>query len=152
MGDDLPNNRAAILVRVSVMTEWITGAPKRDNPEERLQIAIVDHLRILAPKNVIWYAVPNGEKRSKRTDGRLKAQGVVSGIADLAFVLPDGRAAFLELKSGVGRLSPAQKAFQDKCASMEVEYAVSSSLDHALSILSAWGAIPSNPKRKGNDI
>lgn len=117
---------------------------RRDNPEERLQVAIVEHLRLLAPANVIWYAVPNGEKRSKRTAGRLKAQGVVSGISDLAFVLSDGRAAFLELKSPTGRLSPAQKAFGERCAAMEVEYAVSSDLDQCLSILRAWGVLPKN--------
>lgn len=114
---------------------------KRDNPEERLQISIVEHLRLLAPKNVIWFAVPNGEKRSKRTAGRLKAQGVVAGVFDLAFVLEDGRAAFLELKSEKGRLSPAQIAFSEQCTRMGVEHAVSSNLDNALSILRAWGAI-----------
>lgn len=116
--------------------------PKRDNPEERLQAAIVQHLRLLAPKNVIWFHPANGGQRSKRTAARLKAQGVVPGIPDLSFVLPDGRAAFMELKAPNGRLSPAQKEFGDLCARMEVEYAVSSDLDQCLSILKAWGVLP----------
>lgn len=124
------------------MSHWHVDAKPRDNPEERLQIAIVQHLRIRAPKNVIWFAVPNGEKRSKRTAGRLKAQGVVAGIADLAFVLPDGRAAFMELKAEKGRMSPAQLSFQSQCSEMEVPYAVSANLDQALSILEAWGVLP----------
>lgn len=123
------------------MTEWITGAPKRNDPEAQMQMAVWQHIVLRKPKNVIAYAVPNGEKRSKRTAGRLKAQGVVAGVADLAFVLSDGRAAFMELKAAGGRLSPAQKAFQDQCAAMEVEHAVCASLDSALSILTAWGVI-----------
>jgi hypothetical protein len=116
--------------------------PKRDNPEERLQAAIVQHLNLLAPDNVIWFHPANGGMRSKRTAARMKALGVVPGVPDLAFVLADGRSAFLELKSPVGRLSPAQKAFGEKCARMEVEYAVSSDLDQCLSILKAWGVLP----------
>ena len=121
---------------------WPEPKIQRRDDEAQLQIALVQHLRLLSPDNVIWYAVPNGEKRSKRTAGRLKAQGVVSGVPDLAFVLADGRSAFLELKSPVGRLSPAQKSFGEKCARMEIEYAVSSDLDQCLSILKAWGVLP----------
>jgi ketopantoate reductase len=114
----------------------------RDNPEEQLQAAIVQHLKLLAPKNVIWFAVPNGIPTSKRTGARFKAQGVVAGIADLCFVLADGRAAFMELKSAKGRLSSEQKAFADRCAAMGVEHVVSANIDQALSVLRAWGVLP----------
>jgi hypothetical protein len=122
------------------MTDW-GAVPRRENPEERLQAAIVQHLHLRAPVNVIWYHPANGGLRSKRTAARMKAQGVVAGVADLAFVLSDGRAAFMELKAPTGRLSPAQKAFQEKCAAMDVEHAVVSDIDTALRILEAWGAI-----------
>jgi hypothetical protein len=121
------------------MTEW--GTPRRENPEERLQAAIVQHLNLRAQSDVIWYHPANGGLRSKRTAARMKSQGVVAGVPDLAFVLPGGSAAFLELKSPTGRLSPAQKAFGEKCEAMGVPYAVSANLDNALAILVAWGVL-----------
>lgn len=122
------------------MSEW-PSAPKRDNPEERLQQAVVQHLIMRGTKNTIWYHPANGGLRSKRTAARMKMMGVVAGVPDLAVVLPDGRAAYMEFKGPVGRLSPAQKAFQDKCSAMEVEHAVVSSLDTALDILKSWKVI-----------
>lgn len=118
------------------------GSKPRRDPEGELQRALVQYLRLLAPKNVIWYAVPNGVPASKRTGARFKALGVIAGVPDLAFVLSDGRAAFLELKAGAGRMSPEQKAFAERCAAMGVEHAVTNNLDQALAILRAWGVLP----------
>lgn len=120
---------------------WREKAPRRD-PEGELQRAIVQHLKLLAPANVIWAHIPNGEHRSKRTGARLKALGVQKGMPDLMFVLADGRAAFMELKAKAGRLSPDQKAFAEKCNLLDIEYLVTSDLDQALSVLRAWGALP----------
>lgn len=120
----------------------------RKNDEEQLQRAIVQHLILRAPANVIWYAVPNGMPSSKRTGARFKSQGMRAGVPDLCFVLSDGHAAYMELKAPTGRLSPEQKAFREQCATMEVEYAVSADLDQCLSILTAWGVLPSEAKEK----
>jgi hypothetical protein len=122
--------------------DGITSKPQRSSEEAKLQMALWQHIKLLKPKNVIAYSVPNGEHRSKRTGAKLKAMGVVPGISDMAFVLSDGRAAFIELKAIGGRLSPAQKAFQEQCAAMEVEHAVVSDLDTGLRILRAWGVLP----------
>lgn len=121
--------------------DGIPSKPQRSDEEHRLQATLWQHIKLKKPANVIAYAVPNGEHRSKRTGARLKAQGVVAGVCDLAFVMSDGRAAFMEIKSLKGRLSPAQKAFQDQCAAMEVEHAVVSDLDTGLRILFAWGVL-----------
>lgn len=110
--------------------------------EAKLQAALVQHLKLRAPANVIWYHCPNGGLRSKRGAAKLKAQGVRAGVPDLCFVLADGHAAYMELKAPTGRLSPEQKAFREQCAAMEVEYAVSADLDQCLSILTAWGVLP----------
>lgn len=113
----------------------------RNTEEESLQKAIWQHILIRGTDNTIAYAVPNGIPSSKRTGARFKAQGLTAGVFDLAFVLSDGRAAFLELKVGKGRLSPAQTKFSDKCTKIGIEHAVSYNLDNALSILLAWGVI-----------
>jgi hypothetical protein len=109
--------------------------------ESLLQEAVVALLRFNAAPDVIWYAVPNGEYRSKRTGARLKKQGVVAGVADLAIVAPDGQAAFLELKTPSGRLSPQQKAFRSLCEANGAPYAVATTLDEARHVLAGWGAL-----------
>lgn len=126
------------------MTHEPFGAPAkvRDNAEERLQVAIVQFLQLMAHKDVIWYHVPNGEKRSKRTAGRLKAMGVVPGVPDLAFVLPDGRAAYMELKAPKGRMEPAQRDFREKCLARGIPHAVCADLKTALAVLVEWGILP----------
>jgi hypothetical protein len=115
--------------------------PKRNNPEEMLQRAIWQHIKIRGNPKAIAFAVPNGIPSSKITSARFKAQGLLPGTPDLVFVLPDGRAAFMELKSPTGKLSKEQEAFQERCTAMEVEHVVCSGLDQALSILEAWRVI-----------
>ena len=113
----------------------------RSNAEETLQQAIVQHLILRADKRVIWYHVPNGESRSPRTAGRLKAMGVVAGVADLALVLPDGTPAFMEVKSAIGRQSPQQHKFEERCRAIGVRYTVVRSIDEALEVLGEWKVI-----------
>ena len=59
------------------------------------------------------FAVPNGGARSKRTAGRLKAEGVRAGVYDLEFPVALGGFHGLrsEMKSQTGRQTPAQQAF-----------------------------------------
>ena len=75
-------------------------------------------------EDLAWiFAVPNGGQRSKATAGRLKAEGVVAGIADVLWLRPGGRLvdggwrdAFylaLEFKTDGGRQSPEQRAFAE---------------------------------------
>lgn len=124
------------------LLEWRAGGKKpRAHIEDELQRAVWQHIKLLAPKNVIAFAVPNGVPTSKRTGARFKATGTVAGVADLCIVTPDGLARFLELKKAGGRLSPDQKAFQAKCEAMSVPYVVCYSLDSALAILRAWNVI-----------
>lgn len=114
-------------------------APRR-NDEEKLQRSIVSYLGIAAPR-AIWFAVPNGEKRSKSTAGRLKAMGVRAGVADLCFVLRDGSAAFVELKAGAGRQSAAQLVFEQRCIDNDTPYVVITSLDQAIEVFKGWGVV-----------
>lgn len=121
----------------------LPNAKPRRNDEEDLHKAIWQHIKISGAKNIIAYHPANGGSRSKRTGAKLKAMGVVKGVPDLAFVLADCRAAFMEIKIPGGRLEPEQKAFQKRCADMGVEYVVVYSIDSALSVLRAWKVIVS---------
>lgn len=113
----------------------------RNNAEEQLQKVIVQHLKIRGNPDCIWYHPANNVPASPRTGARFKALGVVPGIPDLAFVLADGRAAYMELKAIRGRLSPEQKLFQAKCERLGIEHAVCFDLDTALRVLEAWSVI-----------
>ena len=113
----------------------------RDNPEERLQRAVVQ-LFMLAYPNLRWRAIPNGEYRSKRTAGRLKAMGVQPGVADLHITLPGGLTGWIELKSERGRQSPEQREFEQAERGAGAMYNVCRSLDNVQKTLKAWGIRP----------
>ena len=113
----------------------------RDNPEERLQRAVVQ-LLMLAYPTLRWRAIPNGEYRSKRTAGRLKAMGVQPGVADLHITLPGGRSLWIELKSEKGRLSPAQRAFAEAETAIGAEYKICRSIDDVVDVLGRRGVPP----------
>lgn len=109
--------------------------------EHDLHIFTANLLRLAHAPNVMFFHVPNGEYRSKRTGAKLKAMGVIPGVADFALVLPSGRAAFLELKSEKGRQSIGQRRFEQACRDAGAQYAVANSPEEVTAILEAWGAI-----------
>lgn len=89
-------------------------APKRNRPEQGIQRAVVEYLRIMENLGELtFFHVPNGGRRS-RTEGRIfKGLGVRAGVPDLVVLFPGGRTAFIEIKAPNGRLSAAQKAFRN---------------------------------------
>jgi hypothetical protein len=101
---------------------------------------VVGLLARCAEPGVMFHAVPNGGFRTKATGRWLKAEGARAGVADLALVIK-GQAAFLELKSKGGVLSPAQKAFAADCQRCGALWAVASSPEAVRDILFKWGAI-----------
>lgn len=78
------------------------------------------------------FAVPNGGRRDATTGARLKAEGVIAGVADLILLVPcKGYGALLvEMKTAKGRQSKAQKQWQkDTTAKGEYRYVVCRSKD-----------------------
>lgn len=108
-----------------------------------LQKFTANLLALQAAPNVIWFHPPNGEYRSGRTGARLKAMGVRPGVADIVIVLPNGRAAFLELKTEKGTLSKEQRAFREQCEANGAPYAVARSPEEVKAVLTVWGALKS---------
>lgn len=107
-------------------------------PEEILHRQVVAYLNAAAP-DCLFYHPPNGGGRSKAEAGILKAMGVRAGVADLAFVLADGKAAFIELKAEDGRQTPAQASFEFDCRQRRAPYAICRSLAEVQGVLDAWG-------------
>jgi hypothetical protein len=74
-------------------------------PEHRMQLFMIHN----TPKN--------------RIDGaRLKAMGMVAGVADLCFLGRDGVTVFLEMKTDIGVQSWDQKRFEEVCKKVGAKY------------------------------
>ena len=108
------------------------------NDEARIQAAIVDWARLVAPDAII-YAVPNGGLRTKAEAARMKWTGTLAGVPDLAIIAPGGMARFLEVKAGAGRLSPEQAALIARLRDVGACVAVVRSIDEARAAFRAWG-------------
>ena len=106
--------------------------------EHQLQIQVASHLKVVLPPYVIWFHVPNGEYRTKSTGCKLKAYGVLPGVADLLLFHDSGVLA-IELKSATGRQSPEQVAFGDALTALGGMYIVCRSVDQVNAALALAG-------------
>lgn len=80
--------------------------------EHQIQSAFVRWFRIQYPKLLfVGYSTPNGGLRTKSYGGKLKAEGMVSGVPDFHLAIPNDKYAslYLEFKSEKGRLSTEQR-------------------------------------------
>lgn len=107
-------------------------------PEDVLQMQVARFLQIAAPA-LCWFHPANGGYRNPREAKKLKDMGVKPGVADLALILPDARAAFIELKVGKNKQTDTQKDFQAECERIGAPYAVCRSLDEVETTLRGWG-------------
>ena len=80
-------------------------------------------VRALRTAGFITFAVPNGGSRNIREAVAMKASGTLAGAPDLV-VAKNGRVWFIELKTGKGRQSPAQKEFEQACWDNNIHYCV----------------------------
>ena len=110
--------------------------------EHNLQCACVKWFAYQHPElQGLLFAVPNGSYRNKATAGKLKAEGVVPGVADLILLvpkpmpLPYHHALCIEMKTKTGRQSPEQKAWQSKMERFGYDYAVCRSLDEFINTI-----------------
>jgi hypothetical protein len=118
---------------------------KPNNPlaptEHKLQVALVDYLAYAAKPEIFYFAIPNQGNRHIMNATKMKAEGVRSGVADLCFMLPAGRVAWLEMKTAKGALSETQKAFRDRALALGHHWALARSVDEAIEHLTAWGVM-----------
>lgn len=129
--------------------------------EHNIQCACVRWFNLQWPQyRGLLFAVPNGGARSKATAGKLKAEGVVPGVADLILLVPRfGRvqiegnaeeqrtyidtydlncALCIEMKTRKGYQSPEQKAWQKKVEAHGYKYAVCHSLDEFMAVVNGY--------------
>jgi hypothetical protein len=106
---------------------------KRPGSEEHdIQVACCDYFAITYPEyKGLLIAVPNGGRRDKVTGARLKAEGVVPGVADLLlFIAAKGyHMLAIEIKTPKGRQQPSQAEWQRKIEAQGYKYVVCHSVD-----------------------
>jgi len=88
----------------------------------------------------LMLAIPNGGKRSKATAGRLKAEGVVAGAADLflAMARQGVHGLWIEMKTPKGYQTPEQRAFQQRVTTEGYAYVVVRSLEQFQTIVNEY--------------
>lgn len=106
-------------------------------PEQILQQQIARFLDTAYPA-LLWFHCPNGGARTKVEAAILKTMGVKAGVPDIIMVLPDGRAAFVELKAGRGTLTEAQMAFKARSQALGCAWAEVRSLDEMIGLAERW--------------
>lgn len=122
----------------------------RRNPEENIHRAIVLHLRARGNREVLWFHSPNGGGRSKAEAGILKAMGVLPGVHDLIFLMPDCRLFSLELKAPGKKPTAMQRDFGFHIERCGFDWDWADNLDRALEILEAWGVLRPDRARGTN--
>lgn len=120
---------------------------KNDNPEERVQMAMVEYLDLALPPGcgVFWSATLNGIRVSAHLRAKLRAMGVRPGVFDLVFVvlwdvgdLRAGDTYWIEVKSATGQPTPEQKVIM-AALWPKGRGAYARSVEQLAAALSAWG-------------
>jgi hypothetical protein len=112
----------------------------RRRPEQDVQKAVADHLRLRRAPGVYWFHPANGGARTAIEGAILKACGVRAGTPDLILVR-DGKTYGLELKAPNGRLSESQRVAHEQMKAAGAEVAVAVGVDQALERLEGWGML-----------
>ncbi len=108
---------------------------RRASPEHALQASYVEWMHLQYPY-IIVYATPNGAKRSPQYAAYLRAEGLLSGVADITVLYPNDRhhLLFIEFKYGKNKTSPTQAAFLAYASSYNYRSEVCYSLEEAMAV------------------
>lgn len=115
-------------------------------PEQQLQKAIVNALRLALPSRWIVSHYPAGGYRSRVEGSILKGMGVLAGFPDIMIFgevvdgagLATATAWFLEVKSGKGEPTPIQREMHNQLRALGFDVAVVRSIDDALEACLFW--------------
>lgn len=104
--------------------------------EHEQQKAFITWVRYAYPK-LMLFSIPNGGKRSKAVAGKMKAEGVISGIPDILVAKQSGGypALFIEMKSAKGRMSENQIEVKKQLEAEGYKVEVCYSFDEARQVL-----------------
>lgn len=114
-----------------------------NNPEFKIQVAIVKWLREAMPQAIIQHSVNEVSKRGQKgmlQATRQRSAGVFKGFPDLVvFQGVDEGPFFLEVKSKTGRVQPAQEDCHGMLRNLGYPVAVVRSVEDVRAFLDAEG-------------
>jgi hypothetical protein len=112
-------------------------------PEQELQQAVVQNLRLILPDTVVWLHVPNGGWRSATEAAIMVGLGVCPGAPDLLFMWRDIRThlrvAWIELKAGNRPATSTQLGFHARVRAIGHHVGIARSIDEVLTLLRDFG-------------
>jgi hypothetical protein len=93
--------------------------------ESNLQIQCVKWFKYSYP-DLCLFAIPNGGYRNPITAKIMKAEGVLSGVADLMLMHKNSEYSglWIEMKTAKGIVQPSQRAFERMAKEQSFEYVV----------------------------
>jgi len=106
--------------------------------EDQLHAAVYEWLCVALPLGAVVHHSPNEGKRGWRAQAQLASHGVLAGFPDL-IILHEGRAFFIELKAGSGRVSRAQAQAHMLLEGAGFKVAVARSIADVDDALRGWG-------------
>ena len=113
---------------------------RRAQHEQDIQRAVFAHLKLRAAPGVFAFHPANGGLRPKTEAAILQALGVRAGVPDI-IAFRAGKAYALEIKTAVGKLTPAQRAVHAQLVDAGVATATTFGLSQSLARLEAWGLL-----------
>lgn len=99
--------------------------------ESRIQYEIVKYFQSVG---IFVCSIPNEGSTDARRTMMLVSMGLRTGASDLIVILQN-RVIFLEVKTAIGKQSPAQLNFQQKVTALGHEYKIVRSLEDAKRII-----------------
>lgn len=119
-------------------TWWTEPRDKSAASEAQRQLGFRRLMSAIAPRVVI-YANVNAARRTQWEAAKAKAEGMLAGVSDMT-CLWTGGVAWIEFKSGTGRLSPQQREFAERLMRAEQLFAVCRTPEGAARWLRSVGA------------
>jgi hypothetical protein len=126
------------LDRANTSIETGRKRPRDGNAEARIQADVIAWIREIAPGVVAFY-IPNDVRVSKREASRLKWLGLLPGIPDICIIDRLGAVFFIEVKTPIGTVSPAQQQVMDRLISLSAPCAVVRSAAELPALFDRWG-------------
>jgi hypothetical protein len=109
----------------------------RNRPEDIIQRAVFEHLRVRSTPGIFAFHPANGGWRSHIEVAILKGLGVHAGVPDV-IAIHRGQVYAIELKSESGRATSAQLQAIEKLRAAGAHVEICHGLTRALAQLEAW--------------
>jgi hypothetical protein len=126
-----PGWKAPPTARKSVILADRSPHTKRRRPEQALQRAVFEHLRLRAAPDVFAFHPANGGWRTAVEGAILKGMGVVPGTPDVV-AIKGGKVFGLELKADTGHLTDIQRTTHERMRAAGALVGVAHGIDQAL--------------------